>query len=223
MSASVYERVLGERFAELDPTLRRYCGVVPAGQVGRGEGVYAIAGSRWRMLRPILRLLAARDVLFPERGTGVGLRVENRYDADGTLHAVRTFAFPHVERRMVDAMRVERGTLIDRLGARGGLEVALDAEVRDGGLALTSRRIAWRVGALRVPLPPIAGVRVTERVDAASGQQHVDVRVRAVVLGEVFRYTGAFDYRVEDDRAATPVSGRGRRGGEAAGNGSAGT
>lgn len=204
-SASVYEQVLGERFADLEPALRRYFGVVPGGCVGRGEGTYAIVGSRWRMLRPILRLLAAHDVLFPERGTGVDLLVENRCDADGTLRAVRTFAFPRIQRRMVDAMRVERGMLIDRLGRRGGLEVALDAAVLGGGMVLTSRAIAWRVGPLRVPLPPIARVRVSERVDEETGQQHVDVRVRAVVLGEVFRYTGAFDYRiVEDERGSTP-------------------
>lgn len=204
-SASVYERVLGERFTDLEPALQRYFGAVPDGCVGRGEGVYAIVGSRWRVLRPLLRVLAARDVLFPERGTGVGLLVENRYDADGALRAVRTFAFPRIQRRMVDAMRVERGTLIDRLGRRGGLEVALDAAVRGGGMVLTSRAIAWRVGSLRVPLPPIARVRVSERVDEETGRQHVDVRVRAVVLGEVFRYTGAFDYRiVEDRRGSTP-------------------
>lgn len=198
MSASVYQQVLGVRFSGLHPTLRRYFGEVPAGCVGRGEGRYAIAGSRWRILRPALRALAARDVLFPERATGVGLRVENRSDADGTLRAVRTFVFPRIERRMVDAMRVERGTLIDRLGARGGLEVALDATVRGGGLALTSRSLAWRVGALRVPLPPIARVRVTERADEA-GRQHVDVRVRSVLLGEVFRCTGTFAYRIVQD------------------------
>lgn len=202
MMRSVYEQVLGERFAQLSPALRRYFGPIPPGHVGIGEGAYETVGPRWRILRPVLHVLAARDVLFPERGADVPLAVENRYDAAGALRAVRTFHLPRRERRMVDAMRVERGVLVDRLGRRGGLEVELVAEVEDGGLALASRAIAWRIGRLRVPLPPVASVQVRERVDARTGLQRVDARVRVALLGEAFRYTGAFAYRLEPDGAA---------------------
>lgn len=201
MTASVYERVLGAQFDALAPSLRRYFGAIADGCVGRGDGVYAVAGSRWRMLHPLLAALAARDILFPERGTGVGLRVENRYDPAGTLHAVRSFVFADRTRRMVDALRVEDGRLVDRLGRRGGVEVRLDAAVSDGGLVLASSALAWRVGVLRVPLPRVVAVRVSERVEGADPTlQHVDVRVRAVLLGEVFRYSGTFRYRVEAER-----------------------
>ncbi|WAC67273.1 DUF4166 domain-containing protein [Agrococcus sp. SL85] len=207
VTRSVYERALGERFAELAPALRRYCGPIPTGRVGIAEGAYEAVGPRWRILRPILHALAARDVLFPERGTDVPLAVENRYDARGTLRAIRSFRLPGRERRMLDAMRVERGALVDRLGRRGGLEVVLDAQVVDGGLVLASRALAWHVGRRRVPLPPVASVEVRERVDDRTGLQHVDARVRAALVGEVFRYTGAFAYRVERDAAASAPGG----------------
>lgn len=191
---SVYQRVLGSAFDELSPSLRRYFGPIAPGAVGRGEGVYDTAGSRLALLRPVLALLARRDVLFPERGHDVPFRVENRPDADG-LAAVRTFRFPHAVRRTRDRMEVRDGRLVDRIGRRGGLEVTLDARVRDGGMRLTSTSLAWRVRSLRVPLPHLARVTVDET--ASGTRQRVDVRIRVPVLGEVFRYAGEFSYRVE--------------------------
>jgi len=38
-------------------------------------------------------------------------------------------------------------------------------------------------------------VRVTLAESVVGGRQHVDVRMTAPVLGEVFRYVGSFTYR----------------------------
>jgi len=187
---SVYERVLGSRFDDLDPRLRTYFGALPAGRVGRGTGIYDVAGSRMRWARPALAWLARRQVLFPEYGRGIPFTVENR----GDRTARRTFSFPQRTRVMVDAMSVVDGVLHDRLGRRGGLEVELLLSVTDGGLHMRSGRQWLHLGSLRFRMPGL--VRVTLAETAAGGMQHVDVRMTAPVLGEVFRYSGTFSYSV---------------------------
>lgn len=189
--ASVYERVLGARVAELDPQLRAYVGEIPPGAVGRGTGVYEVAGSRHRWLRPAFAWLATREVLFPEYGHGIPFTIENR----GDRTARRTFAFERRTRVMSDAMAVVDGTLRDRLGRRGGLEVELLLEVRGGGLRMRSRRQWLHLGPLRVRMPGLVRVELSET--ARDGSQYVDVRLTAPVLGELFRYAGTFDYAIE--------------------------
>ncbi|MDN3496876.1 DUF4166 domain-containing protein [Planococcus sp. APC 4015] len=189
---SVYQRVLGERWAELDPRLRPYFGAPPDGLEGVGSGVYDIAGSPMPVLRPLLAWMATRDILFPEFARDVPFTLRNIPRRGGSLGAVRTFRFAGRTRIMRDEMSVVGGGLVDRLGRRGGLEVALDVEVRDGALRLTSRRLALRMRGVRIPLPRFATVTVDER--ATNAGQHVDVRLRAPVIGEFFRYSGTFSY-----------------------------
>jgi hypothetical protein len=190
--ASVYERVLGARVAELDPQLRAYVGEIPPGSVGRGTGVYEVAGLRRRWLRPVFAWLATREVLFPEFGHGIPFTIENR----GDRTARRTFAFERRTRVMSDAMAVVDGTLRDRLGRRGGLEVELLLEVRDGGLGMTSRRQWLHLGPLRVRMPGLVRVELSET--ARGGSQQVDVRLTAPLIGELFRYAGTFRYTIEE-------------------------
>lgn len=212
---SVYQRALGAEFARLPAPLQRYFGPIPAGAVGVGQGRYTIAGYRGpRWLRPALRLSATRDVLFPEFASDVPFTIENRMPSVDALRAERLFSFPRVTRRMVDEMTVAGpGVILDRLGRRGGLEVRLRPSVEPDGLRLISTTIAIHFGGARIPLPPVARVVVDERVepDAAAddrGTQHVDVRVRVVVLGEVFRYTGSFVYRIRTAAEKPPVARR---------------
>ncbi|MET0735740.1 MAG: DUF4166 domain-containing protein [Microbacterium sp.] len=204
---SVYQRVLGPRFSELDPRLRSYFELTPVGTIGVGRGVYDIAGSRVRALRPLLSLMATRQTLFPELGRDVPFTVVNTNHADGTLSAVRTFAFPQRTRVMCDTMTVIDGRLIDRLGTRGGLDVALDVFVDGGGVHLASRRLAVRLLGARIPLPSLAHVSVFERADGDG--QRVDVRIRSPLIGEWFRYSGRFTYeheRVREEGAQRRMS-----------------
>ena len=60
-------------------------------------------------------------------------------------------------------MTVVDGVLHDRLGRRGGLEVELELEVRDGALRMTSRRQWLRAGPLRTAHPGVVRVRLDER------------------------------------------------------------
>jgi hypothetical protein len=159
--------------------------------------VYEVAGSRHRWLSPVLAWLATREVLFPEYGHRIPFTVENR--ADGSLlRARRTFAFPRRTRVMVDAMAVVDGTLRDRLGRRGGLEVELLLDVVDGGLRMRSHRQWLHLGPLRLRMPAL--VRVTLRETAVVHGQRVDVRMTAPLLGEVFRYAGVFAYALVEER-----------------------
>lgn len=195
-ATSVYQRVLGDEFALLDPPLQRYFGPIPAHLAGTGTGVYEFAGTTRRFLRPLLRWLAWRWILFPESGRDVPFTVLNTADA-GALRATRTFCFPGKVRVMQDSMAVIDGRLVDRLGRRHGLEVDLTPAVHDGGLRLTSGRLRLRLGRLRLALPRMVTMRLDERADpGAPGRQRVDVTVRTPWIGEVFRYHGSFSYEL---------------------------
>ncbi|MFT3798244.1 DUF4166 domain-containing protein [Microbacterium sp.] len=191
--ASVYQRVLGGDFAALDPRLRSYFGPIPPGAEGVGVGTFREAGLRARVLRPLFAILRMRRIAFAERGVDVPFDVRNIPEADGALRGIRTFRFAGWPREMVDRMRVVDGRLIDRLGARGELEVELAVRVVDGGLRLDSRRIALRLGGIRLPLPRVVAVSIREEA-CDDGTQHVEARITAPILGEIYGYAGAFTY-----------------------------
>lgn len=192
---SVYERVLGTDFDALAPPLQRYFGPIPEGFVGVGSGRYREAGLRVRTLRPLFAVLAWRGVAFAEYGTDVPFTIRNIPHPDGTLRAVRTFDFAHRKRTMRDMMRVVDGRLVDRIGARGEIEVELAVRVADGQLRMESARLALRLFGLRVPLPPVVRVLLTEQA-LPNGAQRVDLQMVAPVIGEIYGYSGDFTYEV---------------------------
>jgi hypothetical protein len=163
------------------------------GGVGVGSGVFEIAGSRVRILRPLLAYLAWRRILFPEYARDVPFEVTNTPTSGGGLDAVRTFHLPARDRSLEDSMRVVDGELHEFLGRRRGLEVRLRLTVTDGLLRIRSDRQWLHLGRARIPLPRFATVTVAE--SWTDGSQHVDVRLRSPLLGEWFRYAGSFSYR----------------------------
>ncbi len=198
---SVYQRALGDEFGSLHPNLQRYFGPIPPGSVGTGSGRYRVAGSRIRLLRPVLAVMAWRHALFPDLGYDVPFGVTNVPNSSGGLEAVRTFDFASGSRIMQDRMTVASGCLYDRVGKRGGLGVALQLAVVSGGLRMRSTRLALHIGTARIPLPRFATVHLDERIDPLDpSRQNVDVRITAPLVGEIFRYAGTFTY------ALTPVS-----------------
>lgn len=191
MTESVYERVLGDRMTSIAPELRPYFsgGHGP----GTGSGVFTVAGSPRRILRPVLAYLAWQRILFPEFAHDVPFEIVNTPTSDGELHAVRTFHMPHRDRPLVDTMRVVDGELHDFMGRRGGFEVRMELTIVDGFLRMRSVRQWAHCGPVRIRLPLFATVTVAE--SWLDGHQHVDVRLRSPVLGEWFRYSGSFSYR----------------------------
>lgn len=194
---SVYQRVLGDHFEALHPELRAYFSLPPADSVGRGSGVFEVAGSRLRWLAPVFSFLAWRRILFPEYGRGVPFTVTNIPGPGDGLSARREFHFPSRDRIMQDTMHVVDGRLHDFLGRRGGLEVRLTLAVIDGGLRMESDGVWLHLGALRLPLPALLAARVALDESWVAGSQRVDVRMRHPLFGEIFRYAGTFTYHYE--------------------------
>jgi hypothetical protein len=192
MTDSVYQRALGSDFARLAPELRAYFGGDPEGRPGEGSGVFEVAGSERRFLRPVLVYLAGRRVLFPEFARDVPFEVVNTPGADGSLGALRTFHLPERDRVLEDTMRIVDGRLHDFLGRHRGLEVRMALNITDGLLEMRSDRQWLHLGPLRMRLPLFATVTVSE--SWSDGRQHVDVRLRSPLFGEWFRYAGSFSY-----------------------------
>jgi hypothetical protein len=188
---SVYQRVLGSELKGLAAELQTY--FAGHGGIGIGQGVFEVAGSPRRFLRPVLAFLGWRRILFPEFACDVPFEITNTPTPDGGLAAVRTFHFAGRDRPLEDTMRVVDGALHDFLGKRRGFEVRMQLTVADGLLQMRSNRQWLHLGRARIPLPPFATVTVSE--SWSDGRQHVDVRLRSPVLGEWFRYAGSFSYR----------------------------
>jgi hypothetical protein len=194
MTDSVYQRVLGSDIERLNPALRTYFSGNRG--VGVGSGVFEVAGSRLRFLRPLLAYLAWRRILFPEYARDVPFDITNTPTADGGLEAVRTFHLPGRDRPLEDTMRVVDGRLHDFLGKRRGFEVRMALQITDGLLEMRSDRQWLHLGGLRVRLPRFANVTVSE--SWRDGRQHVDVRLHSPMLGEWFRYAGSFSYQYQE-------------------------
>jgi hypothetical protein len=194
---SVYQRVLGSEFEKLDPRLRTYFSLPEPGTVGRGTGVYEVAGSRKRWLRPLFSYLAARRILFPEFGRDVPFTVTNVPGPGDGLSSGREFHFPGQTRLMEDTMHVIDGRLHDFLGRNRGLEVRFAMHVRDGGLVMVSDASWIHIGPIRIPLPRIFSARVVLNEWYGTLGQHVSVHLHNPIFGDLFEYVGQFTYRYE--------------------------
>ena len=185
--------MLGEELEALHPHLADYFSLIPVGRVGRGRGVFATVGTPRRGLYPVLAILGRLGIVFPVWERDVPFTVENRQDGE-RLRGRRTFHFRAGDRVMEDAIGVEDGVLVDRLGRRGSLRAEFDAAAVDGALRLRSHRVGWR----HLPLPFAPTVTLLERYDDAVGRQHVDLTMDAPLIGRLYEYSGFFDYVIED-------------------------
>jgi hypothetical protein len=191
-SSSPWQRALGAQASQLHPRLGAYFSAIPSGSIGRGSGTFDVVGTPRRWVRPALRVLARRRILFPVWERDVPFTVENRA-VDGEVRAVRTFRFAAGSCEMVDAVAWGADGLVDRLGDGGVLRARFSASVVDGALELVSTSARWG----RLPIPFAPTVRLIERFDDAVGRQHVSFRLDAPVVGRIYEYAGYFDYRVE--------------------------
>lgn len=196
-TTSVYQRVLGDEFEKLDPRLRAYFSLPEPGTVGRGTGVYEVAGSRKRWLRPVFSYLAARRILFPEFGRDIPFTVTNVPGPGDGLSSGREFLFPGQTRLMEDTMHVVNGRLHDFLGRSRGLEVRFVLHVRDGGLVMVSDASWLHLGPIRVPLPAVFSARVVLNEWWDGDAQRVSVHLHNPLFGDLFEYVGRFAYRYE--------------------------
>lgn len=218
MSRSPYElSAPPEVLARLHPRLRTYFGPVPAGHVGRGEGVFDVVGTPRRWLWPVLAVFARDSVVFPVWDRDVPFTVENRaarvrrgsgagLEARPAVRAHRTFHFRSGARTMVDAITAEPDGLVDHLGRHGRVSARLRAQVDAdgpdaGALRLASTHVTFRVLGRDLRLPAALSPRVTlvERFDDEADVQRVSLVLAAPVLGTLYRYEGAFRYEIAPD------------------------
>ncbi|MDT0234046.1 DUF4166 domain-containing protein [Curtobacterium sp. BRB10] len=218
MSRSPYElSAPPEVLARLHPRLRTYFGPVPAGHVGRGEGVFGVVGTPRRWLWPVLAVFARDSVVFPVWERDVPFTVENRparvrrgsgpsLEARPAVRAHRTFHFRSGARTMVDAITAEPDGLVDHLGRHGRVSARLRAQVDAdgpdaGALRLVSTHVTFRVLGRDLRLPAALSPRVTlvERFDDEADVQRVSLVLAAPVLGTLYRYEGAFRYEIAPD------------------------
>jgi hypothetical protein len=199
---SPYRAVLGPAFDELHPRLRAYFDAIPVGATGHGRGVFDTVGTPRRWLWPVLALFGRAHVIFPVWQREVPFTVRNLPVASAerapVVRATRRFELRGRTREMFDEIGVDGGLIVDRLGSPALVEAWFTARVVDGSLRLVSRRVAVRIGRLRLVVPrqlaPV--VALTERYDDVREMQAVSIVVRVPLIGRVYQYAGAFRYEI---------------------------
>jgi hypothetical protein len=106
---------------------------------------------------------------------------------------------------MTDAITAESSGLIDHLGTSRRLLARLEPRIVDGHLDLTSTALYVRFRRSRIRVPRLVAPVVTlvERVDDASGRQHVSVTIDSPQLGRLYEYSGSFTYLVNTTRGSS--------------------
>ncbi|GHF09124.1 DUF4166 domain-containing protein [Pseudolysinimonas yzui] len=191
---SPWQLALGTRLQQLDPALATYFSTVPAGSVGRGSGTFEHVGTPRRWLWPVFALLARAAIAFPVWERDVPFEVVN-VPGDGTVRATIAFGFRGGERVMRHEIRMSPQGLVDVLGTHGRFEATLAARTVDGRLELRSTGLRVRLGGARIPIPLAPRIHLVERRDGH--RQRVEFTMTAPLIGVIYRYAGAFDYRIE--------------------------
>jgi hypothetical protein len=191
---SPWQLALGTRLRQLDPALATYFSTIPAGSVGRGSGTFEHVGTPRRWLWPVFALLARAAIAFPVWERDVPFEVVN-VPGDGAVRATIAFGFRGGERVMRHEIRMSPQGLVDVLGTHGRFEATLAARAVDGRLELRSTGLRVRLGGVRIPIPLAPRIHLVERRDGH--RQRVEFTMTAPPIGVIYRYAGAFDYRIE--------------------------
>ncbi|MEH0111051.1 DUF4166 domain-containing protein [Tersicoccus sp. MR15.9] len=216
MSGSLYEQVLGDRYADLHPRVREYF-AQPAGTSLRYDGRFAVAGCTVPVLRPAFAALAGEQMFFPEYGEDVPFSIVNRSYVDDAgapcLAAERILDFGHRTRRFTDLCRLgPDGLLLDLVGTHHLLRTGLELSVTGTGAMRLASTAAWAgppgdssvagpgptrapraVPGLRVPRVLAAAAYTEQGFDDATGRFTIQTRVVQPLIGTLFVYAGTFD------------------------------
>lgn len=211
-NGSVYERVLGPRFTELQPQLQAYFSLAPdSNSYGEGTGMFDIAGCPVRWLRPMMALGAGDNSFFGDYGTSVPFTIENRAHRDSfgrpALTAVRRISFPQATRIFEDStvLDPERG-LLDLVGRHRRIATSVQLDITgEGHLRISSFSTRLLAGPLRPSIPAAVDARAyTEQWwDDRAAVFRIQTKVIQPQLGSIFVYAGSFDYRLRPYSAAT--------------------
>jgi uncharacterized protein DUF4166 len=175
--SSLYRKLLGASWPDLDVALRRFH---DSGETVRAVGVFRVRDGNNRLARALARL--AR---LPAAGEAVDVRLQVTA-REGAEEWRRTFA----GRPLVSAQSDRgAGLLVERMGI---VEMRFRPEAVGGALNYQTVSVALRLGSLRVPLPYWLGPCVTalERAVDDTNQIHVSVDVTVPLLGRLIAYDG---------------------------------
>lgn len=148
-------------------------------------------------LRPLFRLLARADILFPESGRDVPASMIVTSAKDGAAWR-RTFWFSKTRHFNATMTYRETAGLSERVGPGGLIEVPW--QIRRLGrdaIKITTGRLAVHAGRFRLPIPSLFQVAVTALERANNDAIHVDLVLSHHLLGPLFGYDGAFTVRRE--------------------------
>lgn len=211
---AVFLEALGDAAERLHPAVLAQMRVqVAEGTEDVAEGVFDVAGSRWRRLaalavpvvgRGLLTTRFARDVPFrlrtrAERSRGALTGSRPAGSGRPVLVATREFRFPGATQRVTDRLSATgRGGIVHNvLGDRGRVETLEQCTVTpDGALRMRSRAVALRVLGRRIALRGILriDVELEDGWDEARQRRTVAMRATNPLLGTVIEYRGWYRY-----------------------------
>lgn len=167
--ALLYERVMGDRFAQLPPEV---CAIHDIFRDGGATGEAQVIGAA----NPVAACVA-RIVGFPKPGHH-RLHVHFQ-EAEGSETWTRDFS----GRRFRSHLSQRNGWLVERFGP---LRFAFDLPSDDQGLSMVMQR--WWLGPL--PLPKWLAPRSSAREWTEGGRFHFDVPIALPLIGQLVHYRG---------------------------------
>jgi small multidrug resistance pump len=158
-----------------------------------------------RWIRPVLRVMARWNVLFPETGTNIPttMHIFAGRDRHGRLCHFwnRTFTLPNAT-RWIDAHLVwepEREWVAEWMGPGGCFEMAWHVRfLPPDEIEVDARLEAFRIGPLRIPLPRLLQVDAytVDRADPVDEDViRCELSLTSPLLGPLCGYEGSFSVR----------------------------
>lgn len=161
--------------------------------------------NRTEAAQPAKHPEAARtETMQPEAARPEAIRPEPASPGDplaapdniGVATARRELELPGGTWVMHDSVAFANGRVVDRIGAPHTVSVVFDVRVENTGLTLTSKKVGFALGKIRIRVPSwfAPKVRLTEQHDPVSGLQRVALTIDAPIIGRVYGYRGHFSY-----------------------------
>lgn len=196
-NGEVFLQALGADAAHLHPELRRQMGEHV--QVLAAQGVFAVAGSRFRGLNALARLVVGAGAVVTRFERDVPFTIVTTASTDPLGRAVldsrRQFAFRRGAQPIVDRLTVSSrpGLVRNLLGVSGRIELIEECGVTDDGfLRMTTRRVALRLRGRRIALRGVlrVDVSVVDGWDADEQRRTIEMRATNPLVGTVLEYRG---------------------------------
>ncbi|WP_053376169.1 DUF4166 domain-containing protein [Paenibacillus sp. FJAT-27812] len=212
---SIYEQVLGADFYKLHPRIQQrfgFCSEHKTASIGHG-----VMKRIWfnKLVALPLFIGTFRHIMFPQGGRDIPFTIENYAYIDRfgreTVTWIRKFKFPRSVRHF-DATMVysrQRELIVDYLGNKQHLAVDLDiSAAANGGIRIRSGEQRFYEGWLQFRFPKLftGCAEVNEWYDDGKRCYKITVDVRNPIIGQIFRYEGAFQASfIKTEPEAIPV------------------